>query len=516
MPLFSVITPVYNPPVDAFEACIDSMLAQTYADWEWCLVDDASTNPRIRKILERLARKDKRVRVMYRQNNGGIVAASQDALDIAVGDFIALLDHDDTLLHKALEMTAFKINDDETVDYIYSDENKIDEMGRPYDLFRKPAFDPIRLLGQNYCSHFSVIRSSLIDEVGGFRTGYEGSQDYDLILRVTERARTIAHIPEVLYNWRAVPGSAANQLDAKPYALDSAERAVQDHLRRVNIQADVSVSSGGFIQVKPTLSSPPPKVSIVIPTRGDAQRVWGVYTCLIDNAVASILEKSTYTNYEIVVVLDVKESKPIHPVSLPNDPRVTVVHYDAPFNFSDKCNVGVQRSSGDVVILLNDDTQIIDPDWIETLVSMLQFPGVAMVGPMLLLEDSRIQSAGHTNIPSPHNIGSGLSSTQTGKFGMFGVTRRVSGVTAACAAIHRSIYEELGGFSIDFPACFNDLDFGNKVLEAGYHIVWTPLARLYHFESLTRDPTVAPHEMAMLEKRWKRYFGREDYSRQPA
>jgi glycosyltransferase involved in cell wall biosynthesis len=516
VPLFSVITPVYNPPVDAFEACIDSMLAQTYADWEWCLVDDASTNPRIRKILERLARKDKRVRVMYRQNNGGIVAASQDALDIAVGDFIALLDHDDTLLHKALEMTAFKINDDETVDYIYSDENKIDEMGRPYDLFRKPAFDPIRLLGQNYCSHFSVIRSSLIDEVGGFRTGYEGSQDYDLILRVTERARTIAHIPEVLYNWRAVPGSAANQLDAKPYALDSAERAVQDHLRRVNIQADVSVSSGGFIQVKPTLSSPPPKVSIVIPTRGDAQRVWGVYTCLIDNAVASILEKSTYTNYEIVVVLDVKESKPIHPVSLPNDPRVTVVHYDAPFNFSDKCNVGVQRSSGDVVILLNDDTQIIDPDWIETLVSMLQFPGVAMVGPMLLLEDSRIQSAGHTNIPSPHNIGSGLSSTQTGKFGMFGVTRRVSGVTAACAAIHRSIYEELGGFSIDFPACFNDLDFGNKVLEAGYHIVWTPLARLYHFESLTRDPTVAPHEMAMLEKRWKRYFGREDYSRQPA
>ncbi len=516
MPLFSVITPVYNPPVDAFEACIDSMLAQTHADWEWCLVDDASTNPRIRKILERLARRDKRVRVMYRQNNGGIVAASQDALDIAVGDFIALLDHDDTLLHKALEMTAFKINDDETVDYIYSDENKIDEMGRPYDLFRKPAFDPIRLLGQNYCSHFSVIRSSLIDEVGGFRTGYEGSQDYDLILRVTERARTIAHIPEVLYNWRAVPGSAANQLDAKPYALDSAERAVQDHLRRVNIQADVSVSSGGFIQVKPTLSSPPPKVSIVIPTRGDAQRVWGVHTCLIDNAVASILEKSTYTNYEIVVVLDVKESKPIHPVSLPNDPRVTVVHYDAPFNFSDKCNVGVQRSSGDVVILLNDDTQIIDPDWIETLVSMLQFPGVAMVGPMLLLEDSRIQSAGHTNIPSPHNIGSGLSSTQTGKFGMFGVTRRVSGVTAACAAIHRSIYEELGGFSIDFPACFNDLDFGNKVLEAGYHIVWTPLARLYHFESLTRDPTVAPHEMAMLEKRWKRYFGREDYSRQPA
>ena len=516
MPLFSIITPVYNPPIDAFESCIASVLKQTFTDWEWCLVDDASSNPKVREIMEQLARKHKRVRIAFRQANGGIVAASQDALDIATGKFIALLDHDDVLHEKALRLTANKISSDETIDYVYSDENKLDEQGRPYDLFRKPAFDPIRLLGQNYCSHLSVIRSTLIDDVGGFRTGYDGSQDYDLILRVTECARTIAHIPEVLYHWRAIPGSAANQLDAKPYALVSAERAVKDHLRRVNIDATVSVSDAGFIQVRPKISSPPPKVSIIIPTRGDPQRVWGIHTCLIENAVESILKKSTYPNYEIVVVLDVKEDKPLHPVSLPNDPRISVVHYDAPFNFSDKCNVGVKHSTGEIVILLNDDTEVIDADWIETLVSMLQFPDVAMVGPMLLLEDSRIQSAGHTNIPSPHNIGNGLSSNQTGKFGMFGVTRRVSGVTAACAAIHRSIYEELGGFSIDYPACFNDLDFGNKVLEAGYHIVWTPLARMYHFESLTRDPTVASHEMAMLEKRWKRYFGREDYSRQPA
>ena len=492
------------------------MLAQTHDDWEWCLVDDASSNPKVREVMERLARKDKRIRIAFRAVNGGIVAASQDALDIATGKFIALLDHDDVLHQKALEFTANKISSDETIDYVYSDENKLDEQGQPYDLFRKPAFDPIRLLGQNYCSHFSVIRSTLIDEVGGFRTGYEGSQDYDLILRITERARTIAHIPEVLYHWRAIPGSAANQLDAKPYALVSAERAVNDHLRRVKIDATVSVSDAGFIQVRPTISSPPPKVSIIIPTRGDGQRVWGVHTCLVENAISSILNKSTYPNYEIVVVLDVKDGKSQYPVLFPDDPRITIVQYVLPFNFSDKCNIGVQHSTGEIVILLNDDTEVIDSDWIETLVSMLQFPDVAMVGPMLLLEDSRIQSAGHTNIPSPHNIGSGLSSNQTGKFGMFGVTRRVSGVTAACAAIHRSIYEELGGFSIDFPACFNDLDFGNKVLEAGYHIVWTPLARLFHFESLTRDPAVKPHEMAMLEKRWKRYFGREDYSRQPA
>jgi GT2 family glycosyltransferase len=216
-----------------------------------------------------------------------------------------------------------------------------------------------------------------------------------------------------------------------------------------------------------------------------------------------------------VVVLDVKKGKPVHPVKVPIDSRISVVHYDSPFNFSDKCNVGVKNSTGEIVILLNDDTEVIDPDWIETLVSMLQFPNVAMVGPMLLLEDSRIQSAGHSNLPTPHNIGCGMSSNQTGKFGMFGVTRRVSGVTAACAAIHRSIYEELGGFSLDFPACFNDVDFGNKVIEAGYHILWTPLTRLFHFESLTRNPKVAKPEFAMLERRWGRYFGREDYSRQP-
>ena len=515
MPLFSVITPVYNPPINAFEACIESMLAQTYTDWEWCLVDDSSTDPKVRKVLERLARKDKRVRIAFRQTNGGIIAASRDALDLAMGKFVALLDNDDELSPDALQLTANKISNDDTIDYVYSDEDKLDEEGQPYDLFCKPAFDPIRLLGQNYCCHFSVFRSTLIDEVGGFREGYEGSQDYDLILRVIERARTIAHIPEALYHWRAIPGSTAHQLDAKPYALNSAQLAVKDHLRRINIDANVLVSDAGLIQVRPKLKTPPPKVSIIIPTRGDSQRIWGMDTCLVENAISSILAKSTYPNYEIVVVLDVKKGKPLRPVKVPIDSRISVVHYDSPFNFSDKCNVGVKNSTGEIVILLNDDTEIIDPDWIETLVSMLQFPDVAMVGPMLLLEDSRIQSAGHSNFPTPHNIGAGWSSNQTGKFGMLGITRRVTGVTAACAAIHRSIYEELGGFSVDFPACFNDVDFGNKVLAAGYHILWTPLTRLFHFESLTRDPRVGESEFAMLERRWKLSFGRENYSRQP-
>jgi GT2 family glycosyltransferase len=351
--------------------------------------------------------------------------------------------------------------------------------------------------------------------VGGFRKGFEGSQDYDLILRVTEKARTIAHIPRVLYHWKAIAGSAATQLDAKPYAIDAALRAVQDHLVRMGSHSAIQQHASGYLAVKPAPKTRP-KVSIIIPTRGDSKRIWGTHTCLVENAVQGILQHTTYEDYEVVVVHDFLDGKPVFDINLGSDPRVKVVPYQAPFNFSDKCNIGVKSSTGEVIVLLNDDIQIIDADWLHTFVAMLEQPNVGMVGPMLLLEDGRIQSAGHTNIPTPHNVGTGLSSISPGSFGMFALSRRVSGVTAACAAIPRNIYDELGGFSIDFPACFNDLDFCYKLTESGRHIVWTPLVKLYHFESLTRDPTVQPHEMQMLERRWKRKFGKEDYTRQSA
>jgi GT2 family glycosyltransferase len=233
----------------------------------------------------------------------------------------------------------------------------------------------------------------------------------------------------------------------------------------------------------------------------------------VKNAVDSIIDTTSYQNYEIVVVQDFSDGAPKNEIGLPTNPKIRVVPYDAPFNFSEKCNIGVKSSTGDVVVLLNDDVMIVDPKWLETLISFLEFQDVAMVGPLLLLEDGRIQSAGHTNVPTPHHLGSGESSRNEGLFGQYAITRRVTGVTAACAAIPRSVYEELGGFSVDFPACFNDLDFGYKVLESGRHIVWTPMTRLFHFESLTRDPTVQPHEMHMLERRWKRMFGKDQYSK---
>jgi glycosyltransferase involved in cell wall biosynthesis len=489
-PRFSIVTPVFNPPIPALKACIRSVKAQTFDDWEWCIVDDASTVPAVRRILERAARSDRRIRVAHRRTNGGIVAASRDAADLATGDFIALLDHDDELHPSALELVANRLDRDDTIDYVYTDEDKIAPDGRHYDEFRKPDFDPIRLLGQNYCSHLSVIRRSLVDEIGGFRDGFDGAQDHDLVLRVTERARTVAHVKSVLYHWRAVPGSTASLQHAKPYALEASVRAVADHMRRRGVDAETWMSDDGYVQVRPVLTRAP-KVSIVIPTRGDGASIWGRPVRLVTFAVESILARTDYPDYEVVV---------------------RTISYDAPFNFSDKCNVGVRSSDADVVVLLNDDVWIDDPAWLSTMVAMLQHPGTAMVGPLLLVEDGRIQSAGHTNAPTPHNLGSGRSSSDTGYFGEFRITRRVSGVTAACAAIDRRVYDELGGLSVLFPACFNDLDFGYKILESGRHIVWTPLVRLYHFESLTRDPAVQPHEMAMLERRWRRYFGDEPYS----
>ena len=515
MPRFSIVTPTFNTPAAALKSCISSVLKQQFQDWEWCIVDDASTEPHVYRMLSKAARRDKRIRISRRSQNGGIVAASQDAVDMALGEFVVLLDHDDLLHSEALLAVDQRLKTDPTIDYLYTDEDKIDNNGNHYDVFKKPSFDPLRLAGQNYCCHLSVFRSTLLDQIGGFRAGFEGSQDYDLILRATEKARTVAHIPRVLYHWRAIPGSAATQLDAKPYALDAALRAVRAHLDRTGSASEVAQLPSGYVAVKPKASSQP-KVSIVIPTRGDSKRVWGTHTCLVENAVEGIIRHTTYSNFEIVVVHDYKDGQPVFPINLGADPRITTVPYQAPFNFSDKCNVGVKHSTGEVIVLLNDDIQIIDGDWLDVFVAMLEYPGVGMVGPMLLLEDGRIQSAGHTNIPTPHNLGTGLSSNNPGSFGMFALTRRVSGVTAACAAIPRSIYEELGGFSIDFPACFNDLDFCYKLTESGRHIVWTPLVRLYHFESLTRDPTVQPHEMQMLERRWKRMFGKEDYTPQSA
>ncbi len=511
MPQFSIITPVFNPPLWAFEECIKSVLGQTFDDWEWCIADDHSTDQAITERLAKLEKQDPRIRVVYRSINGGITQASNDALSIATGTYIALLDHDDSLSPDALEIVNKLIVLSPGSDYIYSDEDKIDENGIHFDEFRKPDWAPERLLGQNYCCHLSVFRHSLVKQVGGFRTGFDGSQDYDLILRVTEQSEFIHHIPAVLYHWRVVEGSTSGEQFAKPYAIEAARKAVEEHLKRISVDATVTSTIHGYQKVIRQLQTFP-KVSIIIPSAAYTKTVRGKDCLLLDECLKSILRKTTYPNYEVVVVLDnnaFRENRSLKETML--DEHITVVDYEKPFNFSDKCNIGAVSGSGEILLFLNDDTEVITPDWLEILVGHLSDPGVGAVGARLLFEDGTIQSAGHTNNPSPHSIVSAKSTDDPGQFGILAVAQERSGITGACLGIPRDLYLLVGGMSLDFPHCFNDVDLCFKLLELKKRLIWTPFVDLFHFESLSRDPTPRDDELEILYERWSRFFGQDQY-----
>lgn len=500
-PLISIITPVFDPPLWALEECISSVLSQTESNWQWCIADDLSTNPAVRNRLKKLATSDSRVVLNLREHNGGIVEASNTALSMASADFVALLDHDDSLVPDALNRVLSAVAGKEDVDYLYSDEDKVDQSGRYFDEFRKPDFSPERLRGQNFCCHLSVFRRTILESVGGFRHGFDGSQDWDLILRVTEQARRIVHIPEILYHWRVVDGSTSGELNAKPYVFEAARKAVSEHCKRIGIDADISTLPSGYVKCA-RRPSRTPLVSIVIPTRGDRKLVWGMETCLVANAVSSVMHKSTWEHLEVIIVHDRVPSLDRDLAPLVDGENVRVVWYDKPFDFSDKCNVGVLESKGEIVLLLNDDIEIDTPEWIELLIAPLEDGDVAMTGPLTRFEDGRIQSAGHSHINGPHNLASREEYGAIGPFGEWVIAREMSGVTGACAAIPRDVYMELGGLSLAFPHSYNDVDFALKALMAGYRIVWTPYAQLWHFESLSRDPSVRRAEVETLYARW--------------
>ena len=514
MPMFSIVTPVYNPPREAFEKCVQSVQEQAFSDWEWCLVDDCSTASWVRARLAQLQASDLRIRVAYRATNGGIVAATNDALSLAQGEFVALLDNDDELHPDALHEVEKVTSSDALVDYIYTDEDKISEDNVHYDRFRKPRWSPERFLAQNYCSHLSVIRRSLVDEVGRFRPGFDGAQDYDLLLRIVERARKIVHIPKLLYHWRAVAGSTALAQEEKPYAFAAAMRAVELALERQQIKASVDGSGPYPYQRVLRQLRHHPKISIIIPTCGTLKTVFGKHSCLVVEAVRSILQKTDYLNYEIVVLIDADSTEESwNGLQALNDDRVQLVRYDLPFNFAAKCNLGAVVSSGEYVLMLNDDTMIVDPKWLTVLAGYLEEPDVAMVGPLLLLEDGGIQTAGHSNNPTPHNFRCGWPADSPGEFGNLAVARECEGVTGACALIRREAFDKVGGMSQIFPRAFNDVDFSYKLIDAGYRIIWTPHTWLYHFETASRPPNLESSEVQLLKGRWQRRFGADQLCR---
>ena len=441
---------------------------------------------------------------MQRASNGGIVAASNDAVAEATGEFLVFVDHDDLLTADALESVAAAIWANPAADYLYSDEDKVGTGRRVFDAFRKPDWSPERLRGQMYTSHLSVARTKLVRRVGGFRPGFDGSQDHDLVLRVTEQARSVVHIPEVLYHWRAVTGSAASDLNAKPYAWEAGRRAVEDHLRRVGIAGSAHLGKRSGLYRIQRAADPDLLVSVIIPTRGGAGLVWGQRRCYVVEAVRSLIAKAGHDRIEIVVVYD----PPTPPAVLDElldiaGDRLVLVPFHEPFNFSAKCNEGFLASSGEIIVLLNDDIEIISEGYVEQLIAPLSEPDVGMTGARLLFSDGTIQHAGHAyRLGHFSHAFFGAWDDDEGPFGALLVNREASGLTAASVAIRRGVYEEIGGLCEELPGNFNDVDLSMKIRNAGYRLLWLADVRAYHFESRTREPIVHAFEQELVLGRW--------------
>jgi GT2 family glycosyltransferase len=506
-PRFSILTPVYETPADVLAAMLGSVAAQRFADWELCLVDDCSSQPHVGEMLAAAARSDPRVRVLRREENGGIVAASNDALAMARGELVALLDHDDLLHRDALARVHEAIAAEPEADYVYTDEDKVDRAGRRSSPFFKPDWSPERMRTQMYTCHLSVLRRSLVEEVGGFDPGFEGSQDWDLVLKVTERARKVLHVPKILYHWRTLETSAAGGgEEAKPWAFEAGTRAVQAHCERIDLPAEVVRDEDvpGVYHLRPRLERQP-SVSIVIPTAGQSRQVRYEDVVLATHCVRSIVEASTYENYELVCVADAStDAATIEELRAIGGERLRIVPFEGPFDFSAKVNRGAVHSEGEHLLLLNDDMEVASADWIERLVMYSDLAGVGAVGARLLWEDGRLQHAGilFENGGYPGHIFRGFSGEFRGYSNNVLVAQNYLAVTGACLMTSREAFEEVGGFSTTLPVNYNDMDYCLKLRTQGLRVVYDPDTVLYHFESSSRSTEVEDWEKEQLLDRW--------------
>lgn len=513
-PLVSILLPVYNTPETWLRRCLDSVLGQTYARWELCVCDDASSQPHIARLLGEYAERDGRIKVAFRESNGHISQASNSALELATGSFVALLDHDDELRPHALQMMVAAALESPGARFVYSDEDKIDAQGKRFDPYFKPAWDRELLLGQNYLCHLSMIDAALVREVGGFREGFEGSQDHDLFLRCTARLGDgeVVHVPQVLYHWRAIPGSTALGRDEKDYASEAGKRAVASHLRENEPGARVESLSHGHFRVVRPLPEPAPRAAIIIPTR---DRVDLLRTC-----VESVLGRTRYPDFEVIIV-DNQSREPAtldYLEGLASDPRVTLLRYDHPFNYSAINNYAVANTRAELVCLLNNDIEVIDAGWLEELASRAIRPGVGAVGAMLLYPDDTIQHAGVVLgvMGVANHAFTGFAHGYPGHGGRARVAQGYSAVTGACLVVARDRYLGVGGLEEDLAVAFNDIDFCLRLRAAGFVNQWTPFATLYHHESATRGRDTEPEkaarflrEVRLMESRWEVEIGHD-------
>ena len=508
-PKISIAMPVYNVEEKWLRLCIDSILNQVYTNWELCMADDASTDSNVKKILTEYQQLDERIRVVFREQNGHISEATNSALAIATGEFVALLDNDDELAINAFYEVVKVLNENPELDLIYSDEDKIDMDGNRSDPAFKPDWSPDLLLGTNYISHLGVYRRSILEEIGGFRKGYEGSQDYDLVLRFTEKTtkERIKHIPKVLYYWRMLPTSTAVDQGSKGYAFEAGLRAVQDALVRREINGHATHgAANGLYDVYYDIESEK-LVSIIIPTKNGYKDV--------QRCVSSIIEKTTYQNYEIIMADNGSTDPKMHELyaefeqQLPG--RFFVESIDIPFNFSTINNRAAKKAHGEYLLFLNNDTEVITENWLTLMVSFAQQERIGCVGAKLLYPNNTVQHAGvilglggvagHGHYGYPHG--------DLGYFGRLAINVNYSAVTAACLLMKKADFDAVGGFEEAFTVAFNDVDLCLKVQALGRDNVWLHEAELYHFESQTRGyddkgkkKKRFEQEKVMMEEKW--------------
>lgn len=499
-PCISIIMPTYNSTERWLRRAIESVRTQFYPHWELCIADDASTTYHLKSILNEYQNLDDRIKVVFRERNGHISAASNSALELASGEFIALLDHDDELPMHALYMVAFAINEDPNLDLIYSDEDQINENNYRYSPYFKPDLNPDLLTSQNMICHLAVYRTELVRTLGGFREGYEGAQDWDLALRMTEHtpSKRIKHLPYILYHWRAISGSTAMGHDEKSYASNAGKNVLIDHFVRIKKEVEILPVIGSHYRVRYSIPSPAPLVSIIIPTRNG--------TNLLKKCIDNILVNTRYSPYEIIVIDNQsnEEDALAYLKFLAQEKLAQVVRYDAPFNYSAINNFAVLQSKGSLLCLMNNDIEVISKEWLNEMVAQASRPEIGAVGPMLYYPDDTIQHAGVIlglgGVAGGHPY-SGYARGTSGYMNRAYLVQNLSAVTAACLVVRKNVFQEVGGLDeINLPVAFNDIDFCLRLLEKGYRNLWTPFAELYHHESATRGYEDTPDKLKRFQK----------------
>jgi glycosyltransferase involved in cell wall biosynthesis len=500
---FSILVPLYNTPESFLREMIASVQHQTYGDWELCLADGSDDqHSEVGRICQELAQSDGRIRYRKLEENRGISGNTNACIELATGDYIGLFDHDDLLHPSALYEMMCAICAQEA-DFLYTDENTFQKNPRDaYCPHYKADFAPDTLRSYNYICHFTVFRRSLMEQVGTFRSAFDGSQDYDLILRLTEQAQRIVHIPKILYFWRASANSTAADISAKPYTMDAARRALAEHLVRLGLEGTVEDARIPSTYKINYAIQGQPLISILIPSCDH----WTTLKRCID----SILARSTYRNFEIVVI----ENNSIDPATfayydqLEAQPEVRVVRWQDKFNYSAINNFGFAHAKGDYVLLLNNDIEVITPGWLEEMLMFAQRSDVGAVGAMLYYPSDKVQHGGVI-------LGIGGVAGHAHKYfarGSYGymsrlaIAQNLSAVTAACVMVPRHVYEETHGLNEDFEVAFNDIDFCMRIRKAGYLIVWTPFAELYHYESESRGTEDTPEKQARFESEVRRFW----------